>query len=235
MTHRSTCKPPTKRSRPNEYKGTGPNMVWSWDITYLRAPIKGTFFYLYMLIDVWSRKIVGWEVHLEENAELASWLIEATCKAEAVSRDTLVLHSDNGAPMKAGTTLAMLQGLGVAASSSRPSASNDNPYSESCFRAVKSRPNFPVKPFESLEAARESVTGFVTWYNTEHLHSSINFLTPSERHEGKGAEILENRTRIYEGARARHPERWAGKTRDWSNVAQVTLNPAPELEEAITT
>ncbi len=233
MTHRSMSKKPTKWSRPNEYVGTGPNMVWSWDITYLRAPIKGTFFYLYMLIDVWSRKIVGWEVHLEENAELAAWLIEATCKAESVSRDTLVLHSDNGAPMKAGTTLAMLQGLGVAASFSRPSVSNDNPFSESCFRTVKSRPSFPVKPFESLEAAREWVTGFVAWYNTEHLHSSINFLTPSERHEGKGEEILENRHRVYEDARARHPERWIGKTRDWSNVAEVTLNPTPKQEEAL--
>jgi transposase InsO family protein len=206
-------------------------MVWSWDITYLRAPIRGTFFYLYMLIDVWSRKIVGWEVHFEENADLATELIQATYNAEGVSEDTLVLHSDNGAPMKAGTTLAKLQELGVAASFSRPSVSNDNPYSESCFRTVKSRPNFPIKPFESLEAAREWVAGFVTWYNTEHLHSAINFLTPSERHTGKGEQTLRSRARTYKKARARHPERWSGKTRDWSNVAEVTLNPTPEPEE----
>ncbi len=233
LAHRGPSKEPTKRSRPSEYKGLGPNGVWSWDITYLRAPIRGTFFYLYMFIDVWSRKVVGWEVHLEENAELAAHLIEATCKAEGVSKDTLVLHSDNGAPMKAGTTQAMLLNLGVAASFSRPSVSNDNPFSESCFRTVKSRPSFPIKPFDSLAAAREWVATFVAWYNTEHLHSSINFLPPSKRHEGAGEEILENRARVYEAARGRHPERWSGKTRDWSNVAEVTLNPTPEPEDAI--
>ncbi len=152
--HRTPAKAPAKRHRPAPCTATGPNQVWSWDITYLRTTVKGSFYYLYMVLDVWSRKIVGYEVHTEECSELAAWLLEVSCDAERVAAGSLVLHSDNGSPMKAATMLAKLQELGVATSFSRPSASNDNPFSESAFRTAKYRPDFPSRPFESLEGAR---------------------------------------------------------------------------------
>ena len=152
--HRETSKPAEKRSRPNAFVAFKANEVWTWDNTYLRAPVRGTFYYLYLMLDIWSRKIVGWEVHEEEGSSNAAKLIESTCLTENVSSNTLVLHSDNGGPMKGGTTLAKLQELGIAASFSRPSVSNNSPFSESCFRTVQYRPNFPSKPFESIEAAR---------------------------------------------------------------------------------
>ena len=228
--HREPSRKPSKRHRPKQHVATGPNQVWSWDITYLRRPERGTFFYLYMLLDVWSRKIVGWQVHETEESELATWLMEAACGAEKIERGSLVLYSDNGSPMKSGTTLAKLQQLGVAASFSRPSVSNDNPFSEACFRTVKYRPSFPSKPFETLASAREWVADFVRWYNTEHQHSGVRFLTPQDRHDGKGPRLLENRKRTYSEARDRNPGRWTGSIRNWSNVNEVILNPTPSLE-----
>lgn len=230
LKHREPSKPPTKRHRPDELGADGPCQVWSWDITYLYTEVKGAFFYLYMVLDVWSRKIVGFEVHAEENAEHAANLIDGICAAEAVSRGQLTLHSDNGSPMKGATMLAMLQGLGVAASFSRPSVSNDNPYSESLFRTVKSRPNYSKRPFASIEEARAWVQNFVLWYNDEHLHSSIRFVTPSSRHNGDDVELLKKRHQVYLEAQARHPERWSRKTRDWTRPEVVTLNPAPVPE-----
>ena len=228
--HRSPSRAPEKRHRPDAYMATGPNEVWSWDITYLKSSVRGSFYYLYMVLDVWSRKIVGFEVHDRECAGSAARLLEATCRAEGVSPGTLVLHSDNGGPMKGATMLAKLQELGVATSFSRPSVSNDNPFSESTFRTAKYRPDFPVRPFTSITEARAWARAFVRWYNEEHLHSSIRFVTPSDRHEGYEAGILEARAKVYQQAKARHPQRWRGQTRDWSPVASVTLNPAPDRE-----
>lgn len=233
VAHREPSRAPTKSHRPGEFVATKPNMVWTWDITYLKASIRGTFFYLYMILDIWSRKIVGWEVFEEESSELAAWLIEAACRSEGVERNTLTLHSDNGGPMKAGTTLAKLQELGVIASFSRPRVSNDNPYSEACFRTVKYRPSFPKKPFESLEDARTWTAEFVTWYNTEHQHSAIGFVTPQDRHDGHAKKRLAIRHKTYEKARERHPLRWSGKVRSWTHVEEVTLNPAPNQEAGI--
>jgi len=231
--HRESSKTPTKRHRPDPCTATGPNQVWSWDITYLRSAVKGSFFYLYMVLDVWSRKIVGFEVHEEESSEFASLMIKATCCDEQVSPGSLLLHSDNGSPMKGATMLAKLQDLGVATSFSRPSVSNDNPFSESAFRTAKYRPDFPSRPFISLEEARAWVASFVRWYNTEHLHSSISFVTPDDRHAGCDVRLLANRERVYARARSRKPQRWSGKTRDWTRVHTVTLNPAPEQEDQI--
>ena len=231
LKHRESTKEPTKRHRPTPLVATGPNQVWSWDITYLHTLTKGSFYYLYLVIDVWSRKIVGFEVHEEESAQHASVLIDASCEFESIRKGKLTLHSDNGAPMKGATMLATLRDLGVAASFSRPSVSNDNPYSESTFRTFKYRPEYPAKPFESLEHAREFVRAFVEWYNEEHLHSSIQFVTPSDRHSGKDVGILENRKRVIEEAKARRPERWSRATRDWSHPKVVELNPAPEEEK----
>lgn len=231
--HRASSKAPSKRHRPEAHTASGPNQVWSWDITYLRSMLRGSFFYLYMVLDIWSRKIVGFEVHEEENSDFAAWLLEASCGAEGALAGSLVLHSDNGSPMKGATMLAKLQQLGVAPSFSRPSVSNDNPFSESAFRTAKYRPDFPSKPFASLEEARTWATSFVRWYNTEHLHSSINFVTPDDRHAGRHVGILKARELVYAAAKQRHPERWAADTRDWSPVQTVSLNPEPTLEVTI--
>jgi transposase InsO family protein len=222
--HRERSQPAT-HSRPGELAATGPNQVWSWDITYLLSPVKGIYFYLYMVLDVFSRKIVGWEVHQEEAGEHAARLIAETCRREGIQPNQVRLHQDNGAPMKCGTFLALLQTLGVATSFSRPGVSDDNPYSESLFRTLKYRPEYPDAPFQSLEAARGFVERFVCWYNHEHLHSGIRFVTPNTRHEGADREILDHRTEVYERARARHPERWSGETRNWSSIERVVLNP----------
>jgi transposase InsO family protein len=227
QTHREASREPHKRHRPKELVATGPNEVWSWDITYLASPVRGAFFYAYVAIDVFSRKIVGHAIHDRECGELAVELLEAACRREGVDRDKLVIHSDNGGPMKSATLLATLLALGVATSFSRPSVSNDNPYSESAFRTAKYRPQYPKGPFASLEAARAWFQWFENWYNTEHQHSGIRFVTPDERHRGADVEILSNRERVYAAAKARHPERWTGKTRDWSRVDEVRLNPNP--------
>lgn len=231
LKHRESSKAPTERYRPAELVADGVNEVWSWDITYLRTQTKGAFYYLYMVLDVWSRKIVGFEVHDHESSDLAAELIDTICLKEAIAKGQLSLHADNGGPMKGATMLVKLQDLGVAASFSRPSVSNDNPYSESLFRTAKYRPDFPFKPFESIEQAREWVEKFVQWYNHEHLHSSINFVTPGDRHTGKDVELLQKRDEVYKKAQLKYPERWTGKTRNWAHTKTVTLNPALALEE----
>ena len=152
-------------------------------------------------------------------------LFKETCAYLELDPDGLVLHSDNGGPMKGSTMLATLQRLGVVPSFSRPHVSDDNPYSEALFRTLKYRPEYPSEAFSSLEHAREWTTSFVTWYNTEHRHSAIRFVTPDERHEGRDKVILAKRHRVYQLAREKHPERWSGKTRCWEPVETVTLNP----------
>lgn len=224
MAHRSPAKRPTAKA-PREHAATGPGQVWSWDITYLRGAIRGSFHYLYLIEDVWSRKIVGWAVHDEEDMEHAAALITAATVSAGVDAKRLVLHSDNGGPMKGSTMVATLQRLGIVASFSRPSVSDDNPYSEALFRTLKYRPEYPQKPFPSLEAAQAWVSWFVGWYNDEHLHSAIGFVTPAQRHAGDDVSILEHRTMVYEKARRRHPERWSGEVRNWERVAVVKLNP----------
>lgn len=224
---RELSRAPQARHRPDEQRACGINQVWSWDITYLRAPILGTFYYLYMVEDIWSRKIVGWAVHETECSEHSARLLEETCAREGIARDRLVLHADNGGPMKGATILATLQRLGVATSFSRPRVSDDNPYSESLFRTVKYRPGFPAR-FLSLDDARAWVECFVTWYNTEHRHSAIRFVTPDQRHSGQDRALLKKRHRIYEAARRHRPGRWARSTRNWSPIEAVVLNPERE-------
>jgi len=230
LKHRSRAKAPTKRHRPPVKVADGACQLWSWDITYLPGPIRGTFFYLYVIMDVWSRKIVGWNVHLEESAEHAADLIIATCKAEGIEPDQVILHSDNGGPMKGATMLATLQRLGVMPSFSRPSVSNDNPYSESLFRNLKYRPWYPSKPFPSLEVASKWVSAFVDWYNDVNLHSGIRFVTPSDRHAGRHRDVLQRRRAVYDAARGRSPERWRGAIRNLDPIDTVVLNPEPESE-----
>jgi transposase InsO family protein len=212
-------------SRPAEHKADGPNQVWSWDITYLRSPIRGSFCYLYLVVDVWSRKIVGWEVHECESPEFAAELIGDAVKQEGADPKGLVLHSDNGGPMKGATLLATLTALGIEASFSRPRVSDDNPYSEALFSTVKYRPEYPSTPFRSLEDARGWVGAFVGWYNNEHHHSAIRFVTPAQRHSGEHLVVLGCRKEVYEEARRHRPDRWSGKVRNWEPVGEVVLNP----------
>jgi putative transposase len=221
--HRGRARPPTRR-RPDEHRATGPNQVWCWDITYLRSPINGAFYYLYLFLDVWSRKVVGCAVLEEESNEAAAALFSQICADEKLDPAGLVLHSDNGGPMKGATMLATLQKLGVVPSFSRPSVSDDNAFVESLFRTAKYRPGYPSGPFASLEAAREWVATFVTWYNDEHQHSAIRFVTPSDRHAGRDAKILARRRKVYGRARARNPQRWSSTTRNWTPIDTVVLN-----------
>ena len=224
MAHRQRAKPATSK-KPKEQVATGPNQVWCWDITYLPGPVRGTFFYLYLYLDVWSRKIVGARVFAEESAEYAAELFVHTYIRHGVEPDGLVLHSDNGGPMKGSTMLATLQWLGVVPSFSRPHVSDDNPYAEAVFRTLKYVPQYPNRPFASLEEAQRWVQEFVRWYNTLHLHSAIRFVTPDQRHFGQHEAILANRATVYAAAQRLHPERWSGPLRDWTPVGDVRLNP----------
>lgn len=222
--HREPSRPASSKA-PRALVATGPNQVWSWDITYLPSPVRGRFFYLYLVLDIWSRKVVGTAVHEEETSEHAAALIARACADEGVAEDQLVLHSDNGSPMKGATMLATLQQLGVATSFSRPRVSNDNPFAESIFKTAKYRPWYPSRPFTSLGDARDWVGNFVVWYNDCHFHSAIRFVTPADRHSGEDVAILRKRRQVYERARRRNPQRWSGDTRNWSRPRVVTLNP----------
>jgi len=221
--HRANSKPAT-HNRPAPLKASGPNQVYSWDITYMKAPVKGSFFYLYLVMDVWSRKVVGYRVEDHESSELAALLIRDICEDEGIEFDQLALHADNGSPMKGATMLTTLQSLGVFASFSRPSVSNDNAYSEALFRTFKYRPGYPRKPFSNIASARTWVDKFTVWYNEKHLHSALAYVTPSDRHTGADVEILANRRALYEAARAAKPNRWSGKTRNWDKPGDVVLN-----------
>jgi len=217
-------------AKPKSFKATAANQVWSWDITYLASSIRGKFYRLYLIMDVFSRKIVGWEVHENETAAHAATLIQKACLAEQTIEKNLVLHSDNGSPMKGATMLATLQRLGVVPSFSRPSVSDDNPYSESLFKTLKYTPAYPSKPFESLEAARAWVQAFACWYNTEHRHSSLRFVTPEQRHTGADKELLQKRNKVYELAKKQNPKRWSGNTRNWARESVVWLNPEKQVD-----
>jgi len=224
LAHRQSSKPAVQR-QPKEHVATGPCQVWSWDITYLKTPVRGLFFYLYMIVDVWSRKIIAAQVFTEESMDYSSMLFAKACLIHGVKPEGLVLHSDNGGPMKGATMLATLHKLGVIPSFSRPSVSNDNPFSESLFRTMKYRPEYPSQPFESMDLAQTWVDEFVFWYNTQHLHSAIRFVTPDDRHFGREEHILANRRKVYENARHRNPDRWSKNTRNWNPVRLVWLNP----------
>ena len=203
-------------------------------VTYLPTSIRGMYFYLYMIVDVFSRKVVGWEVHLEENGCNAAILVQKAILSEGCMLDPPVLHSDNGSPQKGFTLRAKLDVLGVTPSYSRPHVSDDNPYSEALFRTVKYRPDYPYKGFEALDDARVWVKGFVNWYNHEHQHSAIRYVTPVERHEYRDEQALEMRRQVYEAAKAKHPERWSGKARNWDYISEVWLNPPAEAKTSKT-
>jgi len=207
------------------HRATGPNQVWSWDITYLPTPVRGQYLYLYLVMDVWSRRIVGWRVHERESPDLAAQMIAQICSDEHIKPTGLVLHSDNGKPMSGATMVSTLQWLGIIPSFSRPHVSDDNPYSEALFRTLKYTPAYPRYPFASLATAQSWVTRFVGWYNDEHRHSDIRFVTPSQRHFGQEGAILARRRALYARAQRKKPERWSRATRNWTAIEAVALHP----------
>ncbi len=232
VNHRGRASAPRNVQKPRGCKATGPNQVWSWDITYLGTTIKGVYFYLYLIMDIYSRKIVGWEIHENESSAHAATLFHKAHLSEGIAGKEIILHSDNGSPMKGATMLGMLQKLGVVPSFSRPSVSNDNPFSESLFRTMKYRPEYPAKPFDTMTEAREWVLQFARWYNHEHKHSALKFVTPNERHTGEEKAVMARRKEVYEAAKAKHPERWSRDTRNWDLPEEVWLNPPREKNTA---
>lgn len=225
LAHRGRSKP-SKHHKPKSFTASKANQVWTWDISYLPTQVTGLYVYLYMIVDIYSRKIVGWSVHESESSEHASHLIEQACRDERITRDQLVLHSDNGSSMKGVTMIIMLEKLGVLPSFSRPSVSDDNPYSEALFRTVKYHPTFPIiSKFETIRDARVWGEKFTAWYNNQHLHSALKFVTPQQRHCGTDKEIRLKRDAVYLEAKKLRPERWAGNTRNWEISETVTLNP----------
>jgi transposase InsO family protein len=212
--------------KPREYVAREPLRVFSWDITYLKnATVRGSYFYLYLFIDIWSRRIVGAEVHETQQSELAAELLQRVCGEHSLHTEGLVLHADNGGPMKGATMLATLYELGITASFSRPGVSDDNAFIEALFRHLKYAPSYPRNGFVDLNEARDWVRRFVAWYNTEHLHSAIGLVTPDDRHHGRDIAMLGARREVYAAAQARNPRRWTTAPRRWERPAIVTLNP----------
>ena len=225
LKRRGRSKPRKKVTSPTTHIASKPNEVWSWDISYLPGPVKGNYYYLYLIIDIFSRKIVGHEVHDCESGEFAAELIQKAVIREKCLMQPLVLHSDNGSPMKAQTMLEKLYQLGITPSRSRPRVSNDNPFSEALFRTLKYCPIWPSSGFKTLQDCRKWTGDFVHMYNSKHRHSAIKFVTPDQRHNGEDVVILKNRDDVYAKAKAANPRRWSKHTRDWTPIGDVSLNP----------
>ena len=225
--HRGRAKTPRAGRPPTTHIATAPRQVWCWDMTYLPAIVLGCWFHLYVILDLYSRKILGWEVHDSDDSNHAVHLVKRTALAEGIAalETKPVLHGDNGSTLKATTVLAMLNWLGVKPSYSRPRVSDDNAYAESLFRTAKYRPEFPARGFTDLDAARAWAAGFVHWYNVDHRHSGIRYVSPAQRHAGQDRGILDARHALYSRARALNPARWSRNTRNWTPINSVTLNP----------
>jgi putative transposase len=193
-----------------ELLAQAPNEVWSWDITKLRGPVKWTYYYLYVILDIFSRYVVGWMVAQRELAALARKLIEETMKKQLIQPGQLLIHADRGSSMTSKSVAFLMADLGVTKSHSRPSVSNDNPYSESQFKTMKYRPEFPER-FGSIEDARAFARTFFPWYNTEHYHSGLGLMTPEDVHYGRAPHIIKARQEVLLGAYERHPERFKGR------------------------
>jgi len=193
-----------------ELLATEANQVWSWDITKLKGPVKWTYYYLYVILDIFSRYVVGWMIAHQELAVLAKQLIADTCEKQGIESDQLIIHSDRGPSMKSKPVAMLLSDLGVTKSHSRPHVSNDNPYSEAQFKTLKYSPQFPGR-FGSIQDARSFCQQFFGWYNKEHRHSGIGLMTPEQVHYGLAQEIYENRRQILFNAYEKNPNRFKGK------------------------
>ena len=231
--HRGRSRAPQPTRTATTHIATAPGQVWCWDMTYLPTQVQGQWFYLYLIMDLYSRMIVGWEIHASDEADHAVALLKRTALTEGIHAlpEKPVLHGDNGSTLKATTVLAMLNWLGIKPSYSRPRVSDDNAFAESLFRTAKYRPEFPVQGFETLEEARAWAAEFVRWYNVEHRHSGIRYVSPQQRHTGQDQAILAARHALYRQNQQRHPARWSGSTRNWAPIDMVSLN--PEREEVV--
>ena len=225
---------PRKAAKPSTYEASAPNQVYCWDITYLPMMVRGRFLYLYLFEDLFDRMIVGAEVYEVECGTLATELLQRILINEKHTGQLLVLHSDNGAPMKSQTLRVKLDELGITSSYSRPRVSDDNPYVESLFRTLKYCPQWPTSGFASLEEARSWVQEFVQWYNYEHKHSKLGFVTPYERRSGQDGSILAHRKEVLTRAKTQHPERWGSREiRNCEPVGSVWLNPEKDDVKAV--
>ena len=226
--HRGRARKPAEiKPRPN-YQATTPNSIWAWDITWLPSKVSGLFYKLYFILDLFSRKIVAGEVFAEENAANSATLLKLAHLSEkmATQAHPLVLHGDNGSPLKAATVLGLMHQLEITASHSRPRVSNDNAFAESLFRTTKYHPSYPPDGFESLESARDWANNFLNYYNFEHKHRSLNFVTPDQKHTSKDVEILKKRKKVLEQKRQDNPSRWINKTvRNCSPTKTTNLYP----------
>ena len=193
-----------------ELLATAPNQVWSWDITKLKGPVKWTYYYLYVILDIFSRYVVGWMVATREQSALAKKLIEQSSEKQGIEQDQLIIHADRGPSMTSKPVALLLADLGVTKSHSRPCVSNDNPYSEAQFKTMKYRPDFPGR-FGCLEDARSFCQVFFNWYNTEHYHSGIGYLTPEDVHYGRAQQIIKERETVLKAAFEKYQNRFKGK------------------------
>ena len=223
---RGRAKPPVSHSRaPVTHTASAPNQVWMIDVTWLPSHIKGNYFYLYMVEDLYCRSGVHWEVFEAENSANTCQVLEQAVLREQCTLNAPVLHRDNGSVLKSYTVNAKMQALGLTSSHSRPRVSNDNAFIESFFRTLKYCPRWPSKGFATLEEARQWVATFMQWYNHEHRHSGLKYVTPSQRRQGEDKAILTKRDALYQQARAENPQRWSGATRNWQHQETMTLNP----------
>lgn len=230
LSHRGNQRPGRKSTKPREYAASGPDQVWCWDITWLPTTVRGIFLYAYMIVDIWTKDIVGWEIHEEENDRVSSEMFQRL-KSE-YDLDGVILHSDNGNPMRGSLMLMTMYQLGIIPSYSRPRVSDDNPFAESLFKTMKYVPAYPGR-FKDIVHAREWMAEFVDWYNTKHRHSAIGYVTPAQRRSGKYREIFKKRNETIQKAKKTHPERWSCSPRVWNCDDVVWLNPSDETREML--
>ena len=228
--HRGSGKPPIRSGEPQELIATGTNQIWSWDITWLRTDVRGLFYYAYMIKDIWTKDIVGWEIHDREDDALAAAMFNRLRLKHDMKG--IYLRSDNGNPMKGATMLMTLYNLGVIPSYGRPRVSNDNPFIESLFKTLKYTAGYPGQ-FKNLEHARTWMANFVNWYNTEHRHSAIGYVTPQQRRSGDFKIIFGKRNETLTSAREKNPERWVKNQRVWGCDERVYLNPGKKTKEML--
>ena len=213
-----------------ELLATGPNQVWSWDITKLKGPRKWTYYYLYVILDIFSRQAVGWMVADCESSGLAKKLIRESCDKHRIEQDQLTLHADRGSSMKSKVVALLLSDLGVTKTHSRPHVSDDNPFSEAQFKTLKYRPDFPER-FGCIQDAKAFCRDFFGWYNNVHYHSGLNWLTPAMVHDGHTGPVVQRRQRALDRARREHPERFVGAPRTiLGPPAKVWINPPAETQ-----
>ena len=221
--HRTEDRKGNSKYKPDELKATAPNQVWMWDITWLKTDVRGIYYYAYVIEDLYDRSIVGWMIFDNESDAHAAELFEATCIKENCHPD--YVHSDNGEPMKGITLCAFYYRLGIIPSFSRPRVSDDNPYIESFFKTTKYKAGYP-KCFHSLKESRDWFSNFIDWYNNEHRHSSLQYVTPMEKRKGKHFAIFKNRNSVLEKAKAEHSERWGTRaTKQYVVKTVEILNP----------